>query len=120
MTSTKLALLVRFAALVALSPTVHRLFAADAAPTPPTAPVAAAQANTRAQPSGARRGGGFRGGPITPEEQAALAKLGELPTWKPGAPDGGYTIAPPFSPAPENAPRDNVPKGKVVSFRMDL
>ena len=57
---------------------------------------------------------------MTPEDQAAIAKLAELPTWKPGADNGDYTIAPPYAPAPENTPRDNVPKGKVVTFHMDL
>jgi len=112
MTPQKNFVLIRLAIILAWCATGRSLFAADAAPTPP---------NTQVQPPAARvGGGGGRGGPITSEEQAAIAKLAELPTWKPGAPDGDYTIAPPFSPAPENAPRENVPKGKVVSFRMDL
>jgi iron(III)-enterobactin esterase len=110
--------------MLAVSPAIHLLFAADPSPAPPTAPIkapaTAGQPNIQAQSPSARRGGGPRGGPITSEEQAAVAKLAELPTWKSGAPDGDYTIAPPFSPAPENAPRDSVPKGKVVSLRMDL
>lgn len=61
-----------------------------------------------------------RGGPLTEEDKAALAKLAELPPWKPGAADGDYSIAPPFNPAPENEPREGVPKGKVVTFHMDM
>src|ERR1041384_190001 len=99
MTPTKMPVLLGLAAVLAMSPTVHRLLAADATPAPPTTPLTAApagagQPSTQVPPPGARRGGGGRGGPITPEEQAAVAKLAELPTWKPGAPDGDYTIAP--------------------------
>jgi enterochelin esterase family protein len=70
---------------------------------------------------------------MTTEEQAAIAKLSELPVWKPGVGDGDYTMVPnstnkpPFSdnnpaylPAPENAPRANVPKGRVELFHLPL
>jgi enterochelin esterase family protein len=57
---------------------------------------------------------------MTPEETAAVAKLGDLPVWAPGAPNGEYSMAPPYAPAPENEARDNVPKGKVVTFKMAL
>src|SRR4051812_5997153 len=114
MTHTKTPLFIRLAAVLVLWLAIHPLLAADAAPNPP----AAGPPDAQAQPGGARRGG-RAGGRITPEEQAAIAKLGELPAWKPGAGDGDYSLAPPFSPAPENAPRENVPKGKVVSFKMD-
>jgi len=69
-------------------------------------------------PPAAPRGG--RGAPLTAEDQAAIAKLSRLPTWKAGAVDGDYSIAPPYAPAPENAVRDGVPQGKVVTFRMDM
>lgn len=73
-----------------------------------------------APPAGAPPGGrGGRGGPLTAEDQAAIAKLTELPAWKPGAGDGDYSIAPPYSPAPENARREGVPQGKVVTFHID-
>jgi len=78
------------------------LFAADAPP-------AAAPRSER----------GGRGGPLTAEDQAAIAKLAELPAWKPGVGDGDYSIAPPYSPAPENALREGVPQGKVVTFHID-
>jgi enterochelin esterase-like enzyme len=67
--------------------------------------------------TGAPRGG--RGGPLTAEDQAAIARLADLPAWKPGVGDGDYSIAPPYAPAPENAPRDGVPQGRVVTFHID-
>src|SRR3954451_4423880 len=73
MTPAKIPALIRLAAVLALWPTILPLLAADATP---------AQPNPQAQPPGARRS---RGGPITTEDQAAIAKLGELPVWKPGA-----------------------------------
>jgi enterochelin esterase-like enzyme len=70
---------------------------------------------------------------LTAEEHAAIAKLAELPAWKPGVGVGDYTMVPnstntpPFSdtnpaylPAPENAPRANVPKGRVHLFHLPL
>ena len=57
---------------------------------------------------------------MTDEDRAAIAKLSELPAWKPGAGDGDYLMAPPYAPAPENAARDNVPKGKVATFQMEM
>ena len=57
---------------------------------------------------------------MTADDQAAIAKLGELPAWKPGVGGGDYVSAPPFAPAPENTPRENVPQGKVVTFNMNL
>jgi enterochelin esterase-like enzyme len=70
-----------------------------------------------APPAGPRGG---RGAPLTAEDQAAIAKLSALPTWKAGAADGDYSIAPPYAPAPESAVREGVPQGKVVTFRMDM
>ena len=57
---------------------------------------------------------------MTADEQAAVAKLADLTVWKTGAGDGDYSIAPPYTPALENTPRDNVPKGKVETFTMSL
>jgi enterochelin esterase family protein len=89
------------------------LFAAEPA-APPQAATATNQNN-----AGAR--GGRRGGPpMTAEDQAAIAKLAELPPWKQGVGDGDYSMKPPFPPAPENTPRDNVPKGKVATFHLSL
>ena len=71
---------------------------------------------------------------MTVEDQAKIAKLGTLPPWKPGVGDGDYTMVPDptktppyndltnpaYPPAPENAPRAGVPKGKVVTFHIPL
>ena len=89
------------------------LRAAEAAPPPPSAPAAGVPA-----PDG-RRGGG-RGGPLSAEDQAALAKLAQLPPWKPGAGVGDFAITPPYASALENAPRTNVPKGRVETFQLPL
>jgi len=100
------------------------LLAAEPAPTAPAAAAATSpipgQPNAQSPASGARRGSLGFGAPITAEEQAAIAKLAELPAWKAGVSAGDYSLAPPFAPAPENTPRDNVPKGKVATFHLDL
>jgi enterochelin esterase family protein len=118
--------------------------AAPAAPAQPAAPAVAAPGQPEAQAAapgapGARgggrgagvgRGGGGRGGGVSAEDQA---KIANFPVWKPGVGDGDYrmepnsTNTPPFSdtnpaylPAPENAPRANVPKGRVEFFLLPL
>ena len=119
------------AAALALLPASHLLRAADAVPTPPPAIGTAAKAPATSPGEqnaptagipGARGGGGGRGGssPITPESLAAMAKLNELPAWKPGAGNGDYSAGPAYVPAPENAPRANVPKGRVETFQIPL
>jgi enterochelin esterase family protein len=118
--------LVRFITTLGLLPVAYPLLAVDSVPTPPAAPVLVAQAPANPGqapgPGGPRGGGGgrARGVPMTAEDQSAIVKLGELPAWKPGVGEGDYVMTPPYSPAPENAPRDTVPKGKVVTFHMDL
>lgn len=109
-------------ALITLSYAPSSLLAADAERVQPPAPAAGAPGQTNAQNRGfgGRRGGGRGGAPLTAEEQAVIAKLAALPAWAPGVGNGDYVLKPPFAPAPENAPRDNVPKGKVVTFHMDL
>ena len=57
---------------------------------------------------------------MTPEEQAAVARLVDLSVWKSGAVNGDYSIAPPYTPAPATVPRDNVPKGRVETFKLPL
>jgi enterochelin esterase-like enzyme len=71
-------------------------------------------------PAGPRGGRAARGGPLTTEDQAAIAKLSGLPAWKSGVGDGDYSVSPPYAPAPENAIREGVPQGKVVTFHMDM
>src|SRR6185436_6214977 len=70
-------------------------------------------------PAGPRGGRAARGGPLTTEDQAAIAKLSGLPAWKSGVGDGDYSMSPPYAPAPENAIREGVPQGKIVTFHMD-
>lgn len=57
---------------------------------------------------------------MTPADQAAIAKLADLPAWTPGAGDGDYVMSPPYTPAPENVVREGVPRGKVVTFQMEM
>jgi len=123
--------LVRFAGVLALLPCTYALFAAEVAVTPPATPAAsnapsgaAGQPDAQASASDGRRGSGRRGrgfgAPMTAEDQTALAKLADLPVWKAGAGVGDYSIAPPYTPAPENAPRANVPKGRVETFHIPV
>lgn len=105
----------------------RRLAAAEPPIAPPSTPAAAPTGVIPAAPEapGARGGGGVggrggRGGPLTAEDQAAIAKLAELPAWKPGVGNGDYAMSPPYTPAPENAACDGVPQGKVVTFQMDM
>jgi enterochelin esterase-like enzyme len=91
---------------------------APVAPATPAAAVASGAAPDTAGPRGGGRGG--RGGPMTPEDQAAIAKLAELPAWKPSVGDGDYVMSPPYTPAPENAVREGVAQGRVVTFQMDM
>lgn len=75
-------------------------------------------AGTTNVPNAPRRGGP-RGGPITPEEQAQIAKMFEFPALTPGSDEGDFSHGPMYTNAPELTPRDNVPKGKVVKFVMN-
>ena len=79
-----------------------------------------AQADTQPLARGGGAGRGGRGGPLSPDDQAALVKLAELPPWKPGAGVGDYSLAPPYTPAPETVRRDHVPKGRVETFQLPL
>jgi len=99
---------IRFLSVLTLLTFTHALLAADPSP-PGTSPAA-----------GGPRGGRFGGAPLTDTERAAIAKLAELPAWKPGVGDGDYVTSPPYAPAPENASRDGVPQGKVVTLHMDM
>ena len=81
-----------------------------AAPGAPGAPAAPAP--------GAGRGGGNRA-PLTPEDMAELARFNDFPAWTPGAGDGNFSIGPDYAPAPEQTPRDGVPKGRVETFMLN-
>ena len=62
----------------------------------------------------------YRGGPATPADLAEMAKLSSLPALAPGAGEGDYQLKPPYAPAPEQTPRPDVPKGKVVKFTLQM
>jgi enterochelin esterase-like enzyme len=66
-------------------------------------------------PAGPRRGGS----PLSQADQAEIAKLADLPAWKPGDDDGDYFIGPTYAPAPEQTPNEGVPKGRVERFTMN-
>lgn len=86
-----------------------RLQAAAAAATPTLA-------DGPAPARGPGRGG--RGGPLTPEDQAAIAHLANLPPWKPGVGDGDFVAGPGYTPAPASLPRTAVPQGRVETFQL--
>jgi enterochelin esterase-like enzyme len=103
------------AALLCLLAPVNSILGADTADAPKVAP-AATTTPTNA-PAGRR--GGNRGGPMTEAEQAEVAKLASLPAFKPGTGDGDYSIGPTYAPAPEQTPKEGVPKGRVESFTLN-
>src|SRR3954468_18205931 len=74
--------------------------------------------STPAAPAVAARGGGNRA-PVTAEEAAEIAKANDFPVWTPGAGDGNYSIGPEYAPAPEQTPREDVPKGRVETFTLN-
>jgi iron(III)-enterobactin esterase len=75
--------------------------------------------NTTMSPSGpATPAPRNRGAPATAADFAEMAKLFELPLFTPGAGDGDYLLKPPYTPAPEQTLRAEVPKGKVVQFTL--
>ena len=86
---------------------------------PPAAPGAAATPTPPAAGAPAGRRGGPPAAPITPEEQAQIAKLADLPAWKVGDGDGNYSVGPMYAPAPEQTAREGVPHGKVIQFSME-
>lgn len=108
------ALLRASAALCLFSSLISLRAAEAAAPAPAAAPGAAAPAAgtpnagpalAPGAPGAAGRAGG-RGGrgpavPLTDEEKAEIAKLAELPLWKPGAGNGDYRHGPNYPDFPE-------------------
>lgn len=99
--------------LWALALAVLPLPAAEAPP-----PVAAGPpANAPAQEF--RKGGG-RGGALTEADRAVLARLAELPPWRPGAEAGDFSLAPPYAPATVNRPVAGVPRGRIQTLQLPL
>ena len=68
--------------------------------------------------SGAAQVEHIRGGPATPADLAEMAKLKELPPFTDKSGDGDFLLSQPLTPAPEQNPRPDVPKGKVVHFTL--
>jgi enterochelin esterase family protein len=88
--------------------------AADATNAPA---VAATPPGTNA-PAGARGGGRGPQLPLSDTDKAEIATLDSFPAWPPGAGDGNYFVGPMYAPAPEQTPKDGVPKGRVEKFTM--
>jgi iron(III)-enterobactin esterase len=83
------------------------------------APAIATMTPATNAPAGARRGGGNRGGPLSEADQAEIATLANIPAWTPGVGDGSYFVGPMYAPAPEQTPKDGVPKGRVENFTLN-
>jgi enterochelin esterase-like enzyme len=111
---TKICPLTVAAAALCLIPANQTLVGADTASVPPLPP-ATATPPPGADPAGVQH---IRGGPATPADLAEIARLGQLPELTPGAGDGDYLLRAPHTPAPEQTPRPDVPKGKIVHFTM--
>jgi iron(III)-enterobactin esterase len=94
----------------------HLMLGADAATV--AAPAAPANATPATAVDPADLVPHYRGGPATPADLAEMAKLSALPALAPGAGDGDYLVKPPNAPAPEQKPRPDVPKGRVVKFTL--
>jgi enterochelin esterase-like enzyme len=99
------------AALLLLAAAAPVSFGADA-PTPPATPAPGA-------PTAATKKGGRGGPPATPAELAEIAKLLELPPLTAKSGNGDYLIKPPYTPAPEQTPRADVPKGRIERFSIN-
>ena len=73
----------------------------------------------KAEAPATKKGPG-RGGPALSEADVAeIAPLKDLPAWKVGLPNGEYSTGPEYPPSPEQSERDDVPKGKIIKFKMD-
>ncbi len=86
----------------------NSVFAQDAAPP-------AAKADSTKAPDGQKRGGS-----MSEADKAEVAKLADLPQWKPGDGDGDYFIGPEYPAVPEAKTDDSVPHGRIEKFSMNL
>jgi enterochelin esterase-like enzyme len=84
----------------------------------PAAPVTTPGAPPATAPAGPPRGC-CRGVPLSDADTVEIAKLDQFPAWTPGVGDGNYFIGPDYAPAPEQTPRDSVPKGRVETFTVN-
>ncbi len=108
---------VRVASLLSLLVGTSPLFGQTPAPAPGAQPPAAN--GTTPPAAGPRRGGRGGGAPLSDADKAEIAKLADYPAWAPGSGDGRFFVGPNYTPAPEQTPKDGVPKGKVVSFTLN-
>jgi enterochelin esterase-like enzyme len=113
---TKKILLTFVSAMLGVVTATPPMWAADTAPV--AAPAAPAATTPAAAVDPADLVAHYRGGPATPADFAEMAKLADLPLLTPGAGEGDYQLKPPYAPAPEQTPRADVPKGKVVKFTL--
>src|SRR5476651_223730 len=72
-----------------------------------------------ATPPGGGRGGRGPQLPLSDSDKAEIATLDSFPAWPPGAGDGNYFVGPMYAPAPEQTPKDGVPKGRVEKFTVN-
>jgi enterochelin esterase-like enzyme len=61
-----------------------------------------------------------RGAPMSEADKAEVAKVADLPEWKPGDGDGDYFIGPDYATPAEAKTNDNIPHGRIESFSMPL
>jgi iron(III)-enterobactin esterase len=99
--------------VVTLAPPI---FGADAAPAAAPASPATTTPTTAVDPADLVPH--YRGGPATPADYAEMATLADLPALASDVGEGDYQLKPPFAPAPEQTPRPDVPKGRVVKFTL--
>ncbi len=74
---------------------------------------------TAAGARGGRGGGRGNAAPMSDADKSEIARLADFPEWKAGSGDGNFSIGPDYAPAPEQTPRADVPKGRVVSFTLN-
>jgi hypothetical protein len=65
-------------------------------------------------------GGQRHGAPMSEDDKAEVAKLADLPEWKPGDGDGDYFTGTDYPIPAEAKTNDNVPHGRIESFSMPL
>ncbi len=107
----------RLCLVLSLLSSVSAVFAQD----PPAAGKGDAKAGDAAPAEAPTTKKGLgRGGPALSEvDVAEIAPLKDLPPWKVGLPNGEYSTGPEYPPSPEQTERDDVPKGKIIKFKMD-
>ena len=109
----KMAKLIYAAALLCAGSNSNSAMAADATNSPAAAP--ATNAVSTNAPGGQRHGA-----PMSEADKAEVARIANLPEWKPGDGDGDYFIGPNYPLPPEAMTNDSVPHGRIERFSMNL